>query len=497
MGAISAIQTRQGVDAIPLMTRMVRAQAHRGADAFGVATPNESLFTRNLDDLRSLRSASTAIAYNLMRLTSDDLPQPRHCRDRHIIVESDYLEFESFDGLMEYLSAGSPEQSLARLLSKSDGQYTIVVMKGEEIYAARDPVGLKPLYYYSDSDISALSTERKGLWSIGLKDAKSFPPGHLLRVGSGGPPHLVREITPQRTVRQDAAETARALGLLLRESVVERSQGLNNVGVSFSGGIDSSAIAYLLSSQGVELCAFVVGMQGHPGLDCALTVAELLDIKVKTREYTQEDLEQTLEKCVWRTEEADPVKLSTVIPLSWSANFASENGVTRLFTGQGADELFAGYRRFLNVMREGGESLLREAVFERLSDTRKACYDATEQATEPERVKMLHPFADWRMIEFGLSISPTLMIQSPDDDLRKRILRRACLDLGLPKRIVETPKKAMQYSTGVDRCVRAVARKRGLPMRDLLCQVFEGAFSCYGITCSDYRRLGFQKAARS
>jgi asparagine synthase (glutamine-hydrolysing) len=388
---------------------------------------------------------------------------------------------------MEYLSTETPEQSLARLLSKFDGQYSVVVLKGEEIYAARDPVGLKPLYYYSDNDISAFSTERKGLWSIGLKDVRSFPPGHLLRVSAGGPPRPVRQITPQTTIRRDLDETTKTLGLLLKDSIAERSLGLRKVGVSFSGGIDSSAIAYLLSSLEVDLYAFVVGMRGHPGLDWALTAAELLDIRVKTREYTLEDLEQTLMKCVWRTEELDSVKLSTAIPLCWSANFARENGVTGLFTGQGSDELFAGYHRFLNIMREGGENQLRDAVFERVSDSRKACYDAAEQATEPERVRMLHPFADYRLIEFGLSIPPALMIQGRDDALRKRILRRTCLNLGLPKQIVEKPKKAVQYSTGVDRCIRTLAKNRGLLMKDLLCQVFEEAFHSYGIRCSDPR----------
>lgn len=477
MGAVSAIRTKQGVNAIPLLIKMMRTQVHRGDDVFGVATPRESLFTGRLSDLDELQCTSAAIAYNLMRRIPDDPPQPRICEERHIIVESDYLEFTgSFDELMEHLSAGPPENSLTNFVSEFDGQYTIVILKDEEVSAARDPIGLKPLCYSSDNDFAALSTEKKGLWSLGVKNILTFPPGHVWRLNSSGAPHPVRQITRQRIVQREERETSEMLGSLMRKSVVERTLGLGKVGIGFSGGVDSSITAYLLSRLEVDLCAFIVGVRNHPAVNWALEAAELLGVKVKTQEYAQEDVEETLRRCVWRVEEANPVKLGIAIPLCWSANLAWKSGFSTVFTGQGADELFAGYHRFLRVMKKGGESSLGDAVFESVRDAHEVSYRAGEQATAPERVRMLHPFTDWQLVRFGLSIPSALKIQSPDDSLRKRILRKACIDLGLPKQLADVPKKAMQYSTGVDNCIRALAKNRGLATEEYLSHIFEETF---------------------
>jgi len=489
MGAVSAIRTKRGVNAIPLLIKMMTAQVHRGDDVFGVATPRESLFTGHLTDLDEMQSTNTAIAYNLMRVVPGDLPQPRLYRDRYIIIESDYLEsVASFNELMNYLSTETPDRSLTRLVSEFDGQYTIVILKDKELAAARDPVGLKPLYYCSNNDLAALSTEKKGLWSLGAKNARTFPPGHVWRLSASESPHPIRQITPQRVIQREVKETSQLLGSLLRKSVAERALGLGKVGISFSGGVDSSITAHLLSRLELDLYAFVVGVRSHPALDWALEAAELLGVKVKTQEHAPEDVEKTLRRCVWRVEEANPVKLGIAIPLCWSANLANKSGVSTVFTGQGADELFAGYHRFLRVMREGGESSLRNAVFESVRDAHEASYHAGEQATEPERVRMLHPFTDWELIGFGLSIPPSLKIQSPDDGLRKRILRRACVDLGLPKQLADVPKKAMQYSTGVDNCIRALAKNRGLATKVYLSHMFEESFHSFHAEHPDQRK---------
>ena len=64
---------------------------------------------------------------------------------------------------------------------------------------------------------------------------------------------------------------------------------------------------------------------------------------------------------------------------------------------------------------------------------------------------MLHPYADWELIQYGLSIPSVLKILSPNDKLRKHILRKTAIDIDLPKQLAEAPKKAIQYSTGIDR----------------------------------------------
>jgi asparagine synthase (glutamine-hydrolysing) len=77
----------------------------------------------------------------------------------------------------------------------------------------------------------------------------------------------------------------------------------------------------------------------------------------------------------------------------------------------------------------------------------------------------------------GLSIPDSLKIRSPEDGLRKLILRKASADLGLPKKIAEAPKKAIQYSTGIDKCIKKLARCRGLKTEDYLKTIFKEEFA--------------------
>jgi len=477
MGAISAVRTKDEVNAIPLLIKLIAAQGHRGTDVFVVATSSESLITSNRQEIAELQRSNSAIAYNSIRSPPGCALDPVVLKEHSAVIECDYLDLDkSMYGLSEYLATEAPERSLARLVSNVDGQYSIAFLSGGEIFAARDPVGLKPLYYYSDSELAVISTERKGIWSLGIRDARTFPPGHVWRLGRQHP-RSIKQITPQKISGRNADHISEDLGQLLKKSVAERASGLGEVAVSFSGGLDSSIIAHLLSGLDIKLRATIVGVDGHPAFEWAQNAAELLGLDAEVREYTLEDVEDAIKMCIFRVEESNPVKVGVAIPLCWSASLAREIGTRRVFTGQGADELFGGYHRYLHALAEGGREALHNAIFESVRDAHEVSYQMVEQATAPEGVTMLHPFTDWDLIMLGLSIPDSLKIQSPEDSLRKLILRKASADLGLPKKIAEAPKKAIQYSTGIDKCIKKLARCRGLKTEDYLKTIFKEEFA--------------------
>jgi len=475
MGAISAVRTTEGTDATRLLKRMVALQSHRGSELFGVSTSKEHMITSSLDEFSQLKTSNSAIAYNLMRIDDQDEPQPIRSNDLSYIIECDYAEFYSSPtGFLEYLH-GDPYECLRKLITEWDGQYAIAILKEGEIYAARDPVGLKPLYYASSNGIDALASEKKALWGIGLTSVYSFPPGHVWRLGDNRPSPVI-EISSQKSFVQPADKITPKLTELLEEAVYERANRLDRIGICFSGGVDSAIITHLLSKLDIEVRAFIVGMDNSPETESACEAAEMLGVKSIVSEYSLDDVDSTLYKCVWRVEDYNIVKLGIAIPFAWCASSAFKTGFRYLISGQGADELFCGYHKFLRILREKGRKSLELATIESIREAHRTSFQVVEQAVAPEKVKILHPFADLNLIIFGLAIPSDLKVQGPYDGLRKRILRDAGLRLGLPEEIIMKPKRAIQYSTWVDKGISMAAKRKRLKTRKYVRKIFEESF---------------------
>ncbi|WP_455369479.1 DUF7411 family protein [[Eubacterium] cellulosolvens] len=482
MGAVNAVKSRNGFNTIPILKKMVETQKHRGNEKFGIATNHECFSTKKLEELEQIHSSNAAIAYNILNIEPSDFHQPIVSQNRSLIIESDYLEFhKSFDQLIENLSEETPERSLKKFVSQFDGQYEIVILYDGKIFATRDPIGLKPLYYGEDRNFIALSTEKKALWNIGIKITKIFPPGHIWRLDHIYEPSCVRQITLPKFIEGNKEVISKRLGSLLRKAVLERSLKSKQVGVCFSGGIDSSLIAHILVQNDIDVVALVIGFKGQPSTEWAEKAANLLGIKLKIQEIEEDNLENILKENIWRIEEADPLKLSLASPFYLCAKVAKDSGITRIFTGQGADEIFGGYHRFLKILYDGGINALDEAIFNRIKNAHEDSFQVCEKSVAPEGVRMLHPYADWEVIQYGLSIPSGLKILKTNDNLRKHILRKTAIDVNLPKQLAEAPKKAIQYSTGMDRKIEILARSKGLKTKQYVNQLFKEIFLSFNL----------------
>ena len=78
------------------------------------------------------------------------------------------------------------EAQLQTLIEKAEGDYSFFMLKEGWIVAARDPIGVQPLYYGENKDIAAFASNRKALWQLGIEKPMSFPPGNLGFVNKEG-----------------------------------------------------------------------------------------------------------------------------------------------------------------------------------------------------------------------------------------------------------------------------------------------------------------------
>jgi len=124
-----------------------------------------------------------------------------------------------------------------------------------------------------------------------------------------------------------------------------------------------------------------------------------------------------------------------------------------ILSGQGADELFAGYKRYESLKAEDLEIALRTD----LDNIAQNNLERDDAVTMANSVELRVPYLDKKVIELALSISPELKIHNA---IRKYILRRAASNI-LPDELVWKEKKAAQYSSGIYSAMEKLAKKNG------------------------------------
>jgi len=365
------------------------------------------------------------------------------------------------------------ERSARDIIRKFDGSYAFAIVSQDKIFAGRDSFGTNPLFYGENETFCALASERKALWTLGIKNVESFPPGNLAVISSKGFAfHPVVTVTQPRQKMVSVEKAASLLQYLMFKSIMERLSDVDEVAVAFSGGLDSTVLAVLAKTCTSKVNLVTVGLEGQPELRQAQEAAESLKLPLHLQTYTIADVENVLEKVLWLIEEPDVMKVGVAIPLFWAAEVASHLSCRVLLAGQGADELFGGYHRYLTEYVRGGVKAVQKSMFHDFAVSHETNFQRDNPVCAFHNVELRLPYTDREVVRFALSLPVNLKILSSDDHLRKRVLRHVAKNLGIPEFIAERTKKAVQYATGVDRALRELARRRGLTLQDYVKQVF-------------------------
>jgi len=481
VGSIAAAIDKRGLAAVDIVVEMMENLVHRGDDGFGIATPDEVRFSNRIEDLntRGLRS-SFSIGYNLMRLFPRDIQQPLKVGPNIVAFEGTIYPVRArpyLTALMKSALQKTKSEAIADFVRTRRGAYVIASLQGEKMILTRDPVGQKPLYFGKNERLIAAASERKALWRVGLDKVESFPPGHVMTLTRKG-----WRLQHSRTIRQpEVAEVgiesaAKHLKRLLEKTMVELTNDVERVAIAFSGGIDSGLIASIAKSTRLEVKLFTVSLPDQPELTHALEVGSELRLPHRVKRLTITDVEKSVKTVLWHIEEANPMKLAVAMPVYFAATMAHREGFKVMLAGQGCDEVFGGYRRFLSILDRGGVRALQKAILESSMEAYQINYQRDEQVSVPNHIDLRLPFADLEVVEYALSLPTELKIMSPQDDLRKRVLRRLGQMINLPKSVVDRPKKAIQYATGIERALRHIAKKRNMTLTEYVIKSFDEVF---------------------
>jgi asparagine synthase (glutamine-hydrolysing) len=250
---------------------------------------------------------------------------------------------------------------------------------------------------------------------------------------------------------------------------VEKRTRKIRVGLLFSAGLDSSLLAWIMRDLGREkdLTLYTSGLEGCVDLECVNRVKE--EFEVRTRIIGEEELMNYVRKVIYAIEDWNPMKVSVGLPLYAACEAAGDAGLKVVLSGQGADELFAGYHRYLNMSVDDVEKALITDI-QRIAEVNLERDDAVAMASALE---LRVPYLDKEVVEIALGIPMDYKIK---DGRRKHILRLIARRKGVPDFIVKRHKKAIQYATGVEKALRKLAREEGKTLEEFLRGIYREVF---------------------
>jgi asparagine synthase (glutamine-hydrolysing) len=478
MKTIIAVLDKRGEDATGAAVKVLKSFYTGHSDGFGIATPTACRVEKDADDLQSQNMKSpSVVGYTFPKTLPHYEPQSARLENATLVFTGRIYSPTHKVSATEFVANKLKQndcKAVEALFGEVEGDFAFIIAEPERIIAGRDPIGVQPLYYGENRNVAALAANRKALWKLGIDEARSFPPGHLAFVSREGftfkPVKTLVYAKPQPITMQAATET---LQKLLENSVRKRVWGLKEVAVAFSGGLDSSVVAFLAKKCRGNVHLVHVSLKNHPETEEARKAAEELKLPIQVHLFEEEDVEKVVAKVVELIEESDPLKTSIGVPFYWTAEKTAEAGFKVLLAGQGADELFGGYQRYINDYLLHEKEEVRRNMFNDVAKLHESNIERDVKICSFHDVELRLPFAAYAIADFALSLPLELKIEKKADSLRKLVLRKAAENMGLPAAIVAKPKKAIQYSTGINATLKKMAKRQSATVNEYVKKLFQ------------------------
>jgi len=314
------------------------------------------------------------------------------------------------------------------------GRFAQAQANSRGIVLKRDPIGAAPLYYgWTEAGEFCFASEVKALL-LATTDIHELPPGCQFDGQKLEPYYSLQVQEPT----QDNAEAVVATLRKKLEQSVEKSIAAGCNGSWLSGGIDSSVMAALARPRVKKLFTFAAGLPGAPDLESARIMAEHIKSEHHEIVVQLDEILGVLPEVIYYLESFDALLVRSSILNFLVARFAS-HFVPAVFSGEGGDELFAGYDYLKEIPLKSLPTELVD-IIGRLHNTALQRVDrsASAHATVPHV-----GFLDPDVVDYALRIPAQYKLRG---GVEKWVLRQAAADL-LPLPIF-TRKKAKFWEGG-------------------------------------------------
>ncbi|MHA1506740.1 MAG: asparagine synthase-related protein [Candidatus Asgardarchaeia archaeon] len=475
MGSILFLSYKDKIIPPEFVSNAIKRVLHRGSKNFVLIDDGMNVeYFKDFMSLKEYIQHKKSKSFTIMGSNSD-------VKNKNVFSEEDHLIL--FNGILYYSNGGMDFKNYAEVLSNYierrkggrisdilkqltlfsedvEGAYSCVLFVGDRVFFFRDPIGLEPLWIGSDHEKIVVSSERKPIWWMGLK-TNPLLPTHLISIRDQK--HLEAYPDNFSPIKRKLGPNFKDFseeGLLrvVRRSVLKRYPNDGNVGLLFSGGVDSTIIAKILMDEGCVFKPICVGLEGSQDVEFTRYISEKMGIDTDfVPEPKEDEIRKYVEEIIYLIEDYNPVKVNVAVVNLIALKYASSKGIRFMYSGTGSENVFAGYKKHLDYLKFGYEviqrSLLREIEELWYTDlyrenTLFSAYD----------IIPFFPFLDRILISFSMNIDPRLKI---DSSYKKIILRKVAERLGIPKECAWRKKKAAQYGSGVKKLLDDIAYSEG------------------------------------
>jgi asparagine synthase (glutamine-hydrolysing) len=340
----------------------------------------------------------------------------------------------------------------AAALSRLNGMYAFVALDltNGDFVAGRDPLGVKPLYLINQGQGFLFCSEIKPLLDVTeTGDVLLLPPGYVL---------TKQVCAPYPSVFSSPAEPhtddPKRLDAILAAAVERRIPPDLPFAVLFSGGIDSTLVAHYARRVRPEAPGYFLGGPTAPDYPFAAAYAQSsgMDLRIVQSPNTAAEAASLAREVIAVSEAFEPNVIRGGLCQYLLSRQVHADGLRVVLTGEGADELFAGYAP-LELAYDYDAAIGADARAQYLSDMNRGCLQRLDRSTMRFEVEAREPFLDPEVIGWAMGAAPGDLVKRVRREPRGKAPLRALFDLyprELPRLIRDRKKTAFSEGAGFD-----------------------------------------------
>ena len=429
---------------------MLNRIRHRGPDISGIFQADKVIMAQNY--LRADGALSADEIAIPLGTSSDDgfricydgqMGNWRDLADTHTISEGPLRE----ERLLLYLHRRYGKGMLGFL---DDAVFSFVISNGDELFAARDLLGIKTLFYGWKNGTLYLASELKSILQV-TDEVHEFPPGHYMDHRGKLTAFAELPSNQPELTDNDTSTIAKEIRSIIGRSLKNHVDFRLPTGSLLSGGIDSSVIALVATQaykekfgENAKLRTFALGVGESLDIEKARIIADFLGTDHHELIVGLDRILEVLPDVIYYLESFDPSLVRSSVSNFLISRYAREHGIEVLLSGEGGDEVFCGY------------IYLKDFPVEELFTRQMECIGflhnnaslRLDRMNQCHGVRVVAPLISGELLQYAMKLPPHYK-QKPEGDqkIEKWIFRKA-FEAFLPAEVVWRIKQEFSQGSG-------------------------------------------------